>query len=155
VYGRTAKYQADQDRVAAQAQTEAEARRQAKLAAGFNPQDSIIEQIRSHLDLGALLLSHGYARAGSRYRHRNSSSGSFGSNRAGAIKELTERLGLSKAEGRKAVAKTIYNAIRHRKPQQEIERTAFAEGQRHKLSPAEVVRVAQWIVSQATHRRAA
>ena len=78
LYGRTQKYLADQDRIAAKAQAEAEARRQAKLAAGFDPTDSLIEKIRSRLDLGALLLSHGYAKAGSRYRHPASESGSFG-----------------------------------------------------------------------------
>jgi hypothetical protein len=42
--------------------------------------DSLIEQIRVRLDLGAVLASHGYARRGDVYRHPNSQSGSYGLN---------------------------------------------------------------------------
>ena len=70
--------QAEQDKIAAQARMEAEQRRQAKIAAGFDPDDSLIEQIRAHLDLEHILLSHGYEKRHNKYRHPNSTSGVFG-----------------------------------------------------------------------------
>jgi hypothetical protein len=70
--------QAEADRIAAEAHAEAAARREAKIAAGFNPDDSLIEKLRSRFDLGGVLLAHGYDKAGTKYRHANSSSGSFG-----------------------------------------------------------------------------
>jgi hypothetical protein len=70
--------QAEADRIAAEQHAEAAARREAKLAAGFDPDDSLIEKLRSKFDLSSVLTSHGYARAGTRYMHPNSSSGSFG-----------------------------------------------------------------------------
>ncbi len=73
-----AQRQAEQDRIATAARVEAEARRQAKIAAGFDPDDSLIEKIRAHLDLEHILLSHGYDKRGTKYRHPNSTSGSFG-----------------------------------------------------------------------------
>jgi hypothetical protein len=72
--------QAEADRLAAEAQAEAAARREAKIAAGFDPDDSLIEKLRSRLDLDSILTSHGYSRSGTKYRHPNSSSGVFGSN---------------------------------------------------------------------------
>ncbi len=70
--------QAEAERVAAEAHAEAAARREAKVAAGFNPDDSLIEKLRSRFDLGAVLLAHGYDKAGTKYRHANSMSGSYG-----------------------------------------------------------------------------
>ena len=73
-----AERRAEQERIAAAAQAEAEARRQAKINAGFDPADSVIEKVRPHLDLEQILLSHGYEKSGDRFRHPNSSSGGFG-----------------------------------------------------------------------------
>jgi hypothetical protein len=70
--------QAEADRIAAEAQAEAAARREAKIAAGFDPDDSLIEKLRSRFDLDSILTGHGYAKAGTKYRHPNSGSGSFG-----------------------------------------------------------------------------
>jgi hypothetical protein len=70
--------QIEADRIAAIAQAEAAARREAKIAAGFDQSDSLIEKLRSHFDLGSVLTGHGYDRQGTKYRHPNSSSGSFG-----------------------------------------------------------------------------
>lgn len=70
--------QAEADRVAALGQAEAAARREEKMAAGFTDDDSLIDRIRAHLDLDQILQSHGYDKSGSRYRHPNSDSGSFG-----------------------------------------------------------------------------
>ena len=71
--------EAEQERTAAAAHAEAVARREAKIAAGFDPDDSLIEKLRSHFDLAGVLLSHGYDRLGTKYRHPNSASGSYGS----------------------------------------------------------------------------
>jgi hypothetical protein len=68
----------EQDRIAAEARAQVEARRQAKIAAGFDPDDSLIEKVRSHLDLEHILLAHGYDKRGDRYRHPNSTSGAYG-----------------------------------------------------------------------------
>lgn len=70
--------QAEADRIAAEAQAEAAARRAAKIAAGFDPDDSLIEKLRSRFDLADVLVSHGYDKAGTKYRHPNSTSGGFG-----------------------------------------------------------------------------
>jgi hypothetical protein len=70
--------QAEADRIATAAHAEAQQRREARLAAGFDPDDSLIERLRAHLDLAGILAAHGYDRAGSHYRHPNSDSGSFG-----------------------------------------------------------------------------
>ena len=70
--------QAEANRIAAEAQAEAAARREAKIAAGFNPDDSLIEKLRSRFDLDSVLTSHGYDKAGTKYRHPNSESGTFG-----------------------------------------------------------------------------
>ena len=69
---------AEQERIAAVARAEAENRRQAKAAAGFDPNDSLIEMLRAHFDLASVLLSHGYSQLNGKYRHPNSQSGSFG-----------------------------------------------------------------------------
>ena len=69
---------AEADRIASKAQSEAAARRAAKMAAGFNPDDSLIEKLRSRFDLDAVLRAHGYDKAGTKYRHPNSVSGSYG-----------------------------------------------------------------------------
>lgn len=73
-----AERQAEQDRLAEAAHKEAEARRQAKIAAGFDPDDSLIEKLRVHFDLAGELMAHGYDKSGTKYRHPNSSSGSYG-----------------------------------------------------------------------------
>ena len=70
--------QAEADRIAAAAHAEAAARLEAKIAAGFDPDDSLIEKLRSRFDLDSVLRSHGYDKAGTKYRHPNSSSGGFG-----------------------------------------------------------------------------
>jgi hypothetical protein len=70
--------QAEADRIAAAAHAEAAKRLQARLAAGFDPDDSLIEKIRPRFDLDSVLRSHGYDKAGTKYRHPNSSSGCFG-----------------------------------------------------------------------------
>ena len=73
---------AEADRIAEEAHAEAAVRRAAKIAAGFDPDDGVIEKIRAHLDLDAILRAHGYAttggKAGKKYRHPNSESGSYG-----------------------------------------------------------------------------
>jgi len=73
-----AERQAEADRIAAEANAEAAARREAKIAAGFDPDDSLIEKLRSRFDLASVLTAHGYDKAGTKYRHANSSSGSYG-----------------------------------------------------------------------------
>lgn len=77
-----AERQAEADRITAEAHAEAAARREAKIAAGFDPDDSLIEKLRSHFDLAGVLLAHGYDKSGSntaaKYRHPNSESGSYG-----------------------------------------------------------------------------
>lgn len=70
--------EAEKERLAAAAHAEAVARREAKIAAGFDPDDSLIEKLRVHFDLAGILLSHGYDKAGDKFRHPNSTSGSFG-----------------------------------------------------------------------------
>ena len=70
----------EKERIAAEAQAEAAARRAAKIAAGFDPDDSLIEKLRVHLDLESILLSHGYEKSGQNYRHPNSTSGCYGAN---------------------------------------------------------------------------
>jgi hypothetical protein len=69
---------AERDRLAAEAHAEAAGRREAKIAAGINPDNSLIEKLRAKLDLGSILLAHGYAKSGDCYRHPNSQSGMFG-----------------------------------------------------------------------------
>jgi hypothetical protein len=69
---------AEAARAAAAAHAEAEERRQQRIAAGFDPDDSLIEKIRTHLDLGEILRAHGYKQQGAAWRHPNSTSGSFG-----------------------------------------------------------------------------
>ena len=71
--------QAEAARISDLAHAEADKRRAARAAAGFDPDDSLIEKIRSRLDrLADLLLSHGYDRAGTKFRHPNSASGGYG-----------------------------------------------------------------------------
>ncbi len=78
-----AERQAETDRIAAEANAEAAARREAKIAAGFDPDDSLIEKLRSRFDLASVLTGHAYdksgtTKSGTKYRHPNSSSGSYG-----------------------------------------------------------------------------
>ena len=63
-----------------EAHAEAAARREAKIAAGFNHDDFLIEKLRLHFDLDSVLRAHGYDKQGSNYRHPNSGSGSYGAN---------------------------------------------------------------------------
>ncbi len=65
---------AEQERIAAEAHKEAVARRAERLAAGFDPDDSLIDRLRAHYDLAAVLEAHRYDRAGKKFRHPNSSS---------------------------------------------------------------------------------
>jgi hypothetical protein len=73
-----AEREAEQERLVEAAHAEAAARREAKIAAGFDPDDSLIEKLRSHFDLAGVLLAHGYDKSGTKYRHPNSKSGSHG-----------------------------------------------------------------------------
>jgi hypothetical protein len=73
-----AERQTEQDRIAAEARAQAEARRKAKIAAGFDVDDSLIEKIRERLDLEGILLSHGYDKRGTKFRHPHSTSGAYG-----------------------------------------------------------------------------
>jgi hypothetical protein len=70
---------AEEDRIAAEASQAAADRLAAKIAAGFNPSDSLIEKIRSRYNLADVLTAHGYDRtkAGA-FRHPASQSGCFG-----------------------------------------------------------------------------
>ena len=72
----------DAERVAEQAHKDAAARREAKIARGFDPDDSLIEKIRSRFDLAAVLRSHNYdttgGETGTKFRHPNSQSGAYG-----------------------------------------------------------------------------
>jgi putative DNA primase/helicase len=71
--------QAEEERIAAEAQDEAENRRQAKIAAGSDPDESLIARLSVFLDLEQILLNHGYDRKSrGNFRHPNSESGSFG-----------------------------------------------------------------------------
>jgi hypothetical protein len=70
--------QAEQATVAAEAHAAAQRRLEARIAAGFNSDDSLIEKLRSRLDLAAVLAAHSYDRQGTKFRHPNSSSGSYG-----------------------------------------------------------------------------
>ncbi len=69
----------EQDRLAAQAHKLAAERREAKLSAGIDPDDSLIDKIRAHLDsLEQILLSHQYDKSGGKFCHPNSTSGQHG-----------------------------------------------------------------------------
>jgi hypothetical protein len=75
--------EAEASQAATEAHEKAAARRAEILAAGGNPDDSLIEAIRPRLgSLDTILTSYGYDRRGSgpatKYRHPNSQSGSFG-----------------------------------------------------------------------------
>jgi hypothetical protein len=70
--------EAERERQAAEAHAKAQERLQARLAAGFDPADSLIEKLRQRLDLEATLRAHGYDVSGGMYRHPNSQSGSYG-----------------------------------------------------------------------------
>ena len=74
-----AERQAEQDRIATVAHAAAQARLEARSAAGFDPDDSLIEKLRQRLDLTSVLTAHGYDRQGTKFRHPNSGSGRFGS----------------------------------------------------------------------------
>src|SRR5262249_4022095 len=73
-----AQRQAEQERVSAEAHAAAQARLEARIAAGFDPDDSLIVKLRARLDLRSVLTSYGYEQSGTKYRHRNSQSGQFG-----------------------------------------------------------------------------
>jgi hypothetical protein len=189
---------ADAERIASEAQAEAAARREAKIAEGFDPDDSLIEKLRSYLDVENILLSHGYEKSGQNYRHPNSTSGCFGANikalggiervfshnatdplhasnlpvwcggvtavdafdvttildfggdRKKAMHNLAERFKLTKTVERKALAGMLFKLIRKQAPQDEIETTAFTEGERLGLSRDEVCRVAMWVANKST-----
>jgi hypothetical protein len=70
---------AEEHRVAAEANKAAAAKRAERIAAGFDPADSLIEKIRSRFDLADVLACHGYDRtkAGA-FRHPASQSGCYG-----------------------------------------------------------------------------
>lgn len=78
-----AERQAELERQTAKAAAEAEKRRQERVAAGADPDASLIEQIRQRLDLRAILEAHGYDKRkgkGDFWRHPNSQSGVHGAN---------------------------------------------------------------------------
>jgi hypothetical protein len=67
---------AEQGRIRAAAMEAASKRREAKIAAGFDPNSSIIESIRDRLDLAGELIGHGYKPAGDkRYLYPASETG--------------------------------------------------------------------------------
>ncbi len=70
--------QAEEKRIAAEAHAAAQQRLEARIAAGFDPSDSLIEKLRQRLDLASVLAAHRYDRQRSKFRHPNSQSGSFG-----------------------------------------------------------------------------
>lgn len=69
---------AEAEQKAAAAHAEAAARRADRLAAGVDPDDSLIEKLRPRFGLTEVLEAHGYDRAGTKFRHPNSSSGMHG-----------------------------------------------------------------------------
>ena len=70
---------AEQDRLAAAAHRLAAERRDAKLSAGTDPDDSLIDRIRNRLDpLEQILVSHQYDKSGGNFCHPNSTSGQHG-----------------------------------------------------------------------------
>ncbi len=72
----------DAERVAERAHKDAAAKREVKIASGFDPDDSLIERIRGQFDLAAVLRSHNYTtiggKTGTKFRHPNSQSGAYG-----------------------------------------------------------------------------
>jgi hypothetical protein len=70
--------EAERQRIAAEAHAAAATRQAERIAAGFDPDDSLIEKLRSRYDLASVLKLHGYDQAGSKFRHPNSSSGMYG-----------------------------------------------------------------------------
>jgi hypothetical protein len=77
--------EAEADCAAAEAHAKAAARRAELLAAGFDPDQSLIERLRPRLgSLDQILRDHSYDGRGygnvAKYRHPNSQSGSFGAN---------------------------------------------------------------------------
>jgi RecA-family ATPase len=67
--------EARQAEMRAAALAAAEARRAAKVAAGFKPTENLIEAIRDRLDLAGELLKHGYTKIGDRYLYPQSETG--------------------------------------------------------------------------------
>jgi hypothetical protein len=63
---------------AAKAAEERAQRRLERLEQGIDPDDSLIEKIRAHLDLSDILRAHAYDQRGTKWRHPNSSSGMYG-----------------------------------------------------------------------------
>jgi hypothetical protein len=84
----------EEERIAAAARAEAEEKRKARVAAGSDPDASLIDQIRQRLDLRQILLDHGYNQRGSgtaaKFMHPNSQSKVFGADIAvfGGIERL-------------------------------------------------------------------
>lgn len=72
--------QAEADRIATEAHQAAVGRLAARIAAGFDPDDSLIEQLRPRFDLADVLRTHGYDQSGQNFRHPASQSGQFGAN---------------------------------------------------------------------------
>ncbi len=75
-----AERQAEQDRIAAEAHAQAAERLAARLSFGDDPNDSLIQKLRQRFDLRSVLIAHKYdlQRGTKKYRHPNSSPGSFG-----------------------------------------------------------------------------
>ena len=193
---------AEAERIAAEAQALAAEKMAAKIAAGFDPDDSLIEKLHVHLNLEGILLAHGYEKSGTNYRHPNSTSGCYGANiktlggiervfshnatdplhannlpewcggvtavdafdvtaildfsgdRTKALRTLAERFLLTKSGERKTLAGLLFTLVRRQATQEEIETTAFTEGERLGFSRDEVCRVATWVASQSTREAA-
>ena len=73
----------------------------------------------------------------------------FGGDRTKALRNLAERLNLTKAAEQKALAALMFRQIKRQSTQEQIEAAAFAEGARLGLSHQEVCGVAIWVVGQS------
>lgn len=68
---------------------------------------------------------------------------------------LAQRFGLTKAGEQRKLARLLFRMIKQQATKEEIEKQAFAEGERLGLSRDEVCRVAIWVASQSTTIREA
>ena len=78
----------------------------------------------------------------------------FGGDRTKALRQLGEQFHLTKGREKKALSKLLFKMIRLQKAQNQIEETAFAEGQMLGLSRDEIKQVAGWVVQQAVQEAA-
>jgi len=73
-----AERKAEAERITAEHRAVRDQRLAEKIAAGFNPDESLIKRLHSRLDMTSVLLSHGYDQRGKGFRHPASESGSYG-----------------------------------------------------------------------------